>query len=138
MGILRQILHRRSCDLDLTYLFFDLDFFGTYYWNVVGSEQAVRIKKEYYKTLLDQEIAWYDENDPNKIVTKVTTNITHIEAATGEKMSLMITTVVTSLVSIFFAFFKCWELSLIMLATLPALLIVGIFFYKALMLNAQK
>lgn len=104
----------------------------------MGAEQAVRIKKEYYKALLDQEIAWYDENDPNKIVTKVTTNITHIEAATGEKMSLMITTLVTSLVSIFFAFFKCWELSLIMLATLPVLLIVGIFFYKALMLNSQK
>jgi ATP-binding cassette subfamily B (MDR/TAP) protein 1 len=50
----------------------------------------------------------------------------------------MLTTLVTSLFSIFLAFFKCWELSLIMLATLPALLIVGIFFFKALMLNAQK
>jgi ATP-binding cassette, subfamily B (MDR/TAP), member 1 len=27
---------------------------------VVGGDQAVRIKKEYYKALLDQEIAWYD------------------------------------------------------------------------------
>ena len=60
-----------------------LDFFGSYFWNVVGSEQAMRIKKEYYKALLDQEIGWYDKNDPNKIVTKVTTNITHIETATG-------------------------------------------------------
>lgn len=50
----------------------------------------------------------------------------------------MLTTLVTSVFSIFLAFFKCWELSLIMLATLPALLIVGIFFFKALMLNAQK
>lgn len=71
-------------------------------------------------------------------MTKVTTNITHIEAATGEKMSLNITTIVTSLVSIFLAFFKCWQLSLIMLATLPALLIVGIFFFKSLMLSSQK
>jgi hypothetical protein len=37
-----------------------LDFIGTYFWNVVGGDQAVRIKKEYYKALLDQEIAWYD------------------------------------------------------------------------------
>ena len=50
---------------------------------MVGSAQAIRIKKEYFKALLDQEIAWYDENDPNKLVTKVTTNITHIETATG-------------------------------------------------------
>jgi ATP-binding cassette, subfamily B (MDR/TAP), member 1 len=71
-------------------------------------------------------------------VTKVTTNITHIETATGEKMSLTITTLVTSLVSIFLAFFKCWELSLIMMATLPALVIVGIFFFKSLQLNSQR
>lgn len=113
-----------------------VDFFGTYYWNVVGSAQAVRIKKEYYKALIDQEIAWYDENDPNKIVTKVTTNITHIETATGEKMSLTLTTMVTSIVSIFFAFFKCWELSLMLMAALPALLIVGIFFFKSLQKNS--
>ena len=53
-------------------------------------------------------------------------------------MSLMITTLVTSLVSIFFAFFKCWELSLIMLAMLPALLITGIFFFKSLQKNSER
>ena len=117
---------------------FPTNFIGTYFWNVVGSEQSVRIKNEYYKALIDQEIAWYDEHDPNKIVTKVTTNITHIETATGEKMSLMLTTLVTSLVSIFFAFFKCWQLSLMMMATLPALLITGIFFFKSLQKNSER
>jgi hypothetical protein len=32
----------------------NLDFFGTYYWNIVGAAQSVRNKKEYYKALLDQ------------------------------------------------------------------------------------
>ena len=50
----------------------------------------------------------------------------------------MLTTLVTSIVSIFFAFFKCWQLSLIMLACLPALLIVGIFFFRTLLLSSQK
>ena len=72
------------------------------------------------------------------MVTKVTTNITHIETATGEKMSLMISTLVTSLGSIFFAFFKCWELSLMMCASLPVLLVVGIFFFKSLQLSSEK
>lgn len=105
---------------------------------MVGSLQATRIKKEYYKTLLDQEIAWYDENDPNKIVTKVTTNIAHIEAATGEKISLMFTTIIQSVAAIFFAFFKCWELSCIMLVALPLLIVAGIFFMKGMLLNSQR
>lgn len=53
-------------------------------------------------------------------------------------MSLMITTLVTSFVSIFFAFFKCWELSLMMMATLPALVIVGVFFFKGLQKNSER
>ena len=53
-------------------------------------------------------------------------------------MSLMLTTLVTSLVSIFFAFFRCWELSLIMLAALPALLVVGVFFFKRMQKNSER
>ena len=53
-------------------------------------------------------------------------------------MSLMLSTLVTSLFSIFLAFFRCWELSLVMLATLPVLLIVGIFFFKSLQKSSEK
>jgi ATP-binding cassette subfamily B (MDR/TAP) protein 1 len=109
-----------------------------YNWNSVGAAQAVRLKKLYYKTLLEQEVGWFDENDPHKIVTKVATSITAIETATGEKISLMITTVVTSIAAMFLAFFKCWELSLMLLATLPALMLGLIFFMKALILYAQR
>lgn len=34
-----------------------------------GSRQALKFKKMYYKTLLDQEVAWYDSNDANKLAT---------------------------------------------------------------------
>jgi len=98
----------------------------------------VRFKKEYYKTLLEQEVSWFDENDPHKIVTKVAVSVTAIETATGEKMSQMITTIVTSVAAIFLAFFKCWELSLMLMATLPALLIAGIVMMKSMMLNATR
>jgi ATP-binding cassette, subfamily B (MDR/TAP), member 1 len=57
---------------------FILEFLGSYCWNVVGSSQSVRLKKLYYKLLLDQEVEWFDENDPHKIVTRVATSITSI------------------------------------------------------------
>lgn len=66
------------------------------------------------------------------------TSITAIETATGEKVSLLITTVITSIASIFLAFFKCWQLSLMMMATLPVLMIGGIFFVKAMALYSQR
>lgn len=42
---LLQIFCSGSSDVDCSYFFTYLDFFGTYYWNVVGGDQAVRIKK---------------------------------------------------------------------------------------------
>lgn len=30
----------------------NLDFFGTYLWNTIGSAQSIRLKKAYYKILL--------------------------------------------------------------------------------------
>jgi ATP-binding cassette subfamily B (MDR/TAP) protein 1 len=105
---------------------------------MVGSSQSIKVKKLYYKALLEQEVAWFDANDPNSLVTKVATSITALETATSEKMSLLITTLITSVAAIFLAFFKCWELSVMLLATLPALIIGGVLFMKALMLNAQR
>jgi ATP-binding cassette subfamily B (MDR/TAP) protein 1 len=132
------IFHYWWSHMDWTYLDCYLDFIGNYYWNLVGSAQSVRLKKLYYKLLLEQEVQWYDENDPHKIVTKVATSITAIETATGEKISLLLTTLVTSVAAIFFAFFKCWELSLMMMAALPALILGGVFFMKAMVLYSQR
>ena len=54
MGALLQIFHSGSSNMGHTYVYLDSDFFGTYYWNMVGSEQAIRVKREYFKALLDQ------------------------------------------------------------------------------------
>lgn len=72
------------------------------------------------------------------MVTKVTTSITAIETATGEKICLLLSTSATSITGIFLAFFKCWELSLVLMATLPALFLGGIFYMKALILYSQR
>ena len=66
------------------------------------------------------------------------TSITAIETATGEKISLLISTTVTGIGGMFFAFFKCWQLSLMLLATLPAMLFGGMFFMKALIMYSQR
>jgi ABC transporter transmembrane region len=78
MGTLLEILYHWWGYMGWTYLHCYLDFAGNYCWNLVGSAQSVRLKKLYYKLLLEQEVQWYDENDPHKIVTKVATSITAI------------------------------------------------------------
>jgi ATP-binding cassette subfamily B (MDR/TAP) protein 1 len=135
---LLEVLHHRWHNLGSQYPPSYIDSISTYCWNVVGSQQSVRFKKEYYKTLLEQEVAWFDQNDPHKIVTKVAVSVTAIETATGEKMSHLISTIFTSVAALFFAFYKCWELSVMLLTSAPPLLLAAAGMIKASRLNATR
>jgi hypothetical protein len=64
--------------LAIEYVYIYLGFGGLYFWQQSGSNQSLRFKKLYYKTLLEQEVGWYDSNDVNKLATEVASNISHI------------------------------------------------------------
>lgn len=105
---------------------------GLYCWNQSGSNQALRFKKLYYKTLLEQEVAWYDSNDVNKLATEVATNISHIEGAIGQKCFMLIATVTTSSFGFLYAYIKCWELSLVLTGVLPFMMVAGALMMKSM------
>ena len=44
----------------------------------------------------------------------------------------------TSGFGFFYAYFKCWQLSLVLTGFLPLLLIAGVLMMKAMTLNAEK
>lgn len=68
----------------------------------------MKLKKLYYQTLLQQEVAWYDSIDAGKLASKVAKNISTIENAIGEKVGLLISAIFTSSFGIVFAFVHCW------------------------------
>lgn len=84
------------------------DFVGIYTWSMTGKRQTIRFKKTYYQTLLNQEVAWYDSNDVNKLATEISSSMVAVETAIGEKISFLLTTMITSIFGFFYAFFKCW------------------------------
>lgn len=113
-------------------------FIGLYTWGYTGSRQAARFKEKYYSALLAQEVAWYDSNDVNKLSTKVASNIVAIEAAIGDKVPTFLLTVVMSIFGFFYAYFKCWQLSLVLTGLLPLMLIAGAMMMKGLTLLGLK
>ena len=56
-----------------------------------------------------------------------------VETAIGEKVAFLQTTLVTSIFGLFYAFFKCWQLSLILTAFLPLMLIAGVLMMKGML-----
>lgn len=104
---------------------------------MTGKRQATRFKKMYYQTLLEQEVAWYDSNDVNKLSTEISASMVAVETAIGEKIAILLTTTITSIFGFFYAYFKCWQLSLVLTAFLPLLMFAGVLLMKSMQLKAE-
>jgi hypothetical protein len=62
----------------------------------------------------------------------VATNISHIEGAIGQKCFMLIATTTTSLFGFFYAYIKCWQLSLVLTGVLPFMMIAGALLMKSI------
>ena len=61
-----------------------------------------------------------------------------IETAIGEKISLLLTTMIATVFGFFYAFFKCWRLSVILTALLPLRIVAGALMMEGMQLSALR
>ncbi|CAK8530849.1 unnamed protein product [Lathyrus sativus] len=95
-------------------------------WMVTGERQAARIRSLYLKTILKQDIAFFDtETDTGEVIGRMSGDTILIQDAMGEKVGKF-----TQLATSFFggfvvAFIKGWRLALVLLACVPCVVVVG-------------
>ncbi|EAY98909.1 hypothetical protein OsI_20864 [Oryza sativa Indica Group] len=89
-------------------------------WSVTGERQATRIRSLYLKTILRQDMAFFDkEMTTGQVISSISTDTTLIQGATGEKVGKFLQLVTTFLGGFVLAFLKGWLLTLVMLSTIP-------------------
>ncbi|XP_077229781.1 ABC transporter B family member 9-like [Tasmannia lanceolata] len=95
-------------------------------WMVTGERQASRIRSLYLKTILRQDIAFFDkETSTGEIVGRMSGDTILIQDAMGEKVGKSIQLVSTFFGGFVVAFIKGWLLSLVMLSCIPPLVVAG-------------
>ncbi|KAL5577101.1 hypothetical protein UlMin_018800 [Ulmus minor] len=97
-------------------------------WMVTGERQATRIRGLYLKTILRQDIAFFDtETTTGEVIGRMSGDTILIQDAMGEKVGKFIQLVSTFVGGFVVAFVKGWQLTLVMLACIPAIVIaVGV------------
>ncbi|KAJ8445541.1 hypothetical protein Cgig2_012429 [Carnegiea gigantea] len=89
-------------------------------WMATGERQAARIRNLYLKTILRQEIAFFDkETNTGEVVGRMSGDTVLIQDAMGEKVGKFIQLVATFIGGFVIAFIKGWLLTLVMLACIP-------------------
>ncbi|KAJ4727918.1 ABC transporter B family protein [Melia azedarach] len=95
-------------------------------WMITGERQASRIRGLYLKTILRQDIAFFDsETNTGEVVGRMSGDTVLIQDAMGEKVGKFLQLTATFLGGFVIAFIKGWLLALVMLSAIPLLVAAG-------------
>ncbi|KAH9313089.1 hypothetical protein KI387_028124, partial [Taxus chinensis] len=95
-------------------------------WMCTGERQATRIRSLYLKTILRQDIGFFDsEASTGEVIGRMSGDTILIQDAMGEKVGKFIQFITTFIAGFVIAFIKGWKLSLVMLSMIPLLVVSG-------------
>ncbi|KAJ7950463.1 ABC transporter B family protein [Quillaja saponaria] len=101
-------------------------FFQVACWMITGERQAARIRGLYLKTILIQDVAFFDkETSTGEVVGRMSGDTVLIQDAMGEKVGKFIQLISTFIGGFVIAFTKGWLLSLVMTSSIPLVVISG-------------
>ncbi|KAL7089248.1 hypothetical protein ACP275_13G177500 [Erythranthe tilingii] len=95
-------------------------------WMVTGERQAARIRGLYLKTLLRQDIEFFDtQAETGEIIGRMSGDTILIQDAMGEKVGKFIQFMSTFFGGYIIAISKGWKLALVLATSLPAIVLAG-------------
>ncbi|TKY52407.1 ABC transporter B family member 4 [Spatholobus suberectus] len=95
-------------------------------WMVTGERQAARIRGLYLKTILRQDVTFFDkETNTGEVIGRMSGDTVLIQDAMGEKVGKFLQLIATFVGGFVIAFVKGWLLTVVMLSTLPLLAVSG-------------
>ncbi|KAM4688618.1 ATP-binding cassette sub-family B member 5-like [Discoglossus pictus] len=109
-------------------------FMQGFFFGRSGEVLTMRLRQMSFKAMLRQEIAWFDDkkNNTGALTTRLATDASQVQTATGSRLGLVANNVACMGLSVILGFVYGWELSLLLLATMPVLVITGMLETRAL------
>ncbi|KAH6559790.1 hypothetical protein BASA61_000416 [Batrachochytrium salamandrivorans] len=91
------------------------------FWMLAGENQAKRIRELYFKAILRQEVAWFDETSTGELTTRMNADTSLIQEGLSDKVGLMIQFTSSFVAGFIIGFVKGWKLSLVLTTVFPVL-----------------
>ncbi|UJR28455.1 hypothetical protein I4U23_009695 [Adineta vaga] len=123
----RRILMYILIFIGLGFLMLFTMFLQSYLFAMSGEALTQRLRSKIFRTLLRQDVAYFDEPDNNTgaLCTRLATEASDVQGATGIRIGTMLQNISNLGVGMILAFIYGWSLTLIMLAFVPFMIIAG-------------
>ncbi|OXB76842.1 UNVERIFIED_CONTAM: hypothetical protein H355_002535 [Colinus virginianus] len=106
---------------------FFTQFLQGYNFAKSGELLTRRLRKIGFQAMLGQDIGWFDDrrNSPGALTTRLATDASQVQGATGSQIGMMVNSFTNIGVAIIIAFYFSWKLSLVIMCFLPFLALSG-------------
>ncbi|XP_054780989.1 ABC transporter B family member 19-like [Prosopis cineraria] len=96
-------------------------------WRLVGERSAQRIRREYLRAVLRQDISFFDtEISTADIMHGIASDVAQIQEVMGDKMAHFIHHVCTFITGYIVGFARSWKVALVVLSVTPVTMFCGI------------
>merc|ERR1711966_595356 len=98
-------------------------YFQVYLFEVIGERMTRRIHTDYFRTLLRQEIGWFDlpANSLGVLTSRLAIDVKLIRLTVGQSTGATVSSMTSLLAGVIVALVAAWQFALAFLATVPLL-----------------
>ncbi|XP_030842345.1 ATP-binding cassette, sub-family B (MDR/TAP), member 4 isoform X3 [Strongylocentrotus purpuratus] len=94
-------------------------------WTLAGERQIYKIRQAFFNAILHQEIQWFDVHKSGELTSRLADDMERVKDGLGDKIALCLQSLSLFLAGFGIAFWKSWELTLVLLSTTPLLAAAG-------------
>ncbi|RKP07807.1 P-glyco protein Abcb1 [Thamnocephalis sphaerospora] len=94
-------------------------------WMYSAENQATRMRSIYFRSIIRQNIAWFDATSTGELNSRITGDVTLVQEGIAEKVGTVIQSTCTFLAGFVLAFTKGWKMALVLMAAFPLLIAAG-------------
>ncbi|XP_071641827.1 multidrug resistance protein homolog 49 isoform X1 [Temnothorax longispinosus] len=98
--------------------------------NLAASRQISRIRKMFLRSVLRQDMSWYDTNTSTNFASRINDDLEKMKDGMGEKLSVITYLMTSFFASVIISFVYGWKLTLVMLSCAPIIIIATAFVAK--------
>jgi len=107
-------------------------------WQTACERQTHRIRRGFFRSVLRQELSWFDKNQSGELSAKFNDDIDRIRDGIGEQFSSIIKYTSSFLSSFVVGFLVSWRLTLVILCATPLLALFSAYLGKMLATSTKR
>ncbi|EGC33591.1 ABC transporter B family protein [Dictyostelium purpureum] len=103
------------------------NFFQGFLFSVIGEKLTYRLRKDCFSSIMKQDIGWFDlqENSCGKLTSHLASDAALVQGMTSQRLGIVLQNLLTMLGGLAIAFYSGWQLTLVIIACFPLVIITS-------------